>query len=744
MKNKKQNAKRNWEGARRGTEEVYRMLIENLQCGVFIIQDSKLQYINEAFARIAGYEAMEIIGRDFREFIVSEDLKLVEDRYFRRLKGEDVPEGYEFRVLHKNGTGIFVRMNVGLINYNGREASMGILENITEKKKSEEKLRENERFLANIFESIQDGIGIMDRDLNILMVNPTAKKWYPHAEIFAGKKCYEAFHNRSERCDGCPSWRTLQTGKPAYAIVSKSGARGEDIGWLEIYSFPLIDSATGEMSGAIEYVRDITERKRTEESLKLFSAAVENAPDGIQIVGLDGCILFSNSAVEKIYGFSPDEYKGKHVNEMNADPEFAGRVILPGIRETGRWTGELMVRHKNGGTFPILLTTSMVKDSSGEPLAMVGIIRDITERKRMEEVLLESEKRYRTLFESAGDAIFILDAEGERAGHIVAANKAAAEMHGYTINEMLTLNIKDLDTPETAQEAPDRIRRMLKGERIKAEITHRRKDGTVIPVEVNAGLLEIGDHKYILAFDRDITERRQAEEAIKRYAGELEESNRMKELFTDIMHHDLLNPLNIVSGYVEILAESEKDPQKSSYLGTIERNLHKGIELIESATRFSRLESLESIEFEDVDLREIICQVIEALNPLASRAGMMIENDTGSMPARANKIIEEVFANLISNAIKYASGGKKIIVNGCDGVDFWRIRIIDFGEGIKDPDKTMIFERFYRKEKKGVKGSGLGLAIARKIVELHRGRIRVEDNPEGGAIFVVELPKLSV
>jgi signal transduction histidine kinase len=257
-------------------------------------------------------------------------------------------------------------------------------------------------------------------------------------------------------------------------------------------------------------------------------------------------------------------------------------------------------------------------------------------------------------------------------------------------------------------------------------------------------LIEIGDHKYILAFDRDITERKLAEEAIKRYAGELEESNKMKELFTDIMHHDLLNPLNTVNGYVEILAQSEKDPQKSSYLRTIERNLHKGIELIESATKFSMLESLESIEFEDVDLREIICQVIEAHSPLASKAGMMIENDTLSMPTRANKIIEEVFANLISNAIKYASSGKKIIVNGYDGVDFWRIRVIDFDEGIKEPDKTLIFERFYRKEKKGVKGSGLGLAIAGRIMELHKGRIWVEDNMEGGAIFVVEIPKYPV
>ncbi len=482
----------------------------------------------------------------------------------------------------------------------------------------------------------------------------------------------------------------------------------------------------------------------------------------------------------------------------------------------------------------------------------------------------ESEKRYRTLFESAGDAIFILDGEGEKAGHIVAANKAAAEMHGYSVNELLALNITDLDTPDSAKESPGRIQRMLKGERIKAEILHLKKDGTVFPVEVNAGLLEIGGYKFILAFDRDITERKraeealqeseqkyrklveltqtgflildhrgavidanneyvrltghhtlteivgrsvikwtaeyekeknvraieecvrvgcinnleidyvngqgritpieinafvegqgetlriislcrditerkQAEEAIKKYAAKLEESNRLKELFIDVMHHDLLNPLNVAAGYIELLRDEETSPKKIAGMERIERNLTKGMELIESATMFSKLESMERIEFVTIDLKEVIERVIDALNPLVTKAGMTIENSIdGSMLVRGNKIIEEVFANFISNAVKYAPKGKKIIVEGEDMGEFWRIKVIDFGEGIKDADKAMIFERFRMMEKKGVKGSGLGLAIARKIVELHKGRIWVEDNPEGGAIFIVEIKKLSV
>lgn len=211
------------------------------------------------------------------------------------------------------------------------------------------------------------------------------------------------------------------------------------------------------------------------------------------------------------------------------------------------------------------------------------------------------------------------------------------------------------------------------------------------------------------------------------------------------MHHDILNPLNIANGYAELLHEGETDPLKITYLEAIERNLQRGIELIDSATMFSKLESLESIEFAELDMKEIIGQVIENLGPLADKAGMEIENNiTQNMPARANKIIAEVFANFISNAVKYASEGRRIVLSSEDKGRFWSIKVIDFGEGITDSFKSGIFERFHRMEKKGVKGSGLGLAIARKIVELHGGRIWVEDNPEGGAIFVVEVPKLSV
>lgn len=127
----------------------------------------------------------------------------------------------------------------------------------------------------------------------------------------------------------------------------------------------------------------------------------------------------------------------------------------------------------------------------------------------------EREKRYRVLFEGAGDAIFLVDAEGENLGDIVEVNPAAAEMHQYTIEELLGLNlIKDLDTPDASKKAPERVKRIMNGEWITEEITHQKKDGTVFPVEINAGLLEFMGHKYILALDRDISNRKEMENKV--------------------------------------------------------------------------------------------------------------------------------------------------------------------------------------------------------------------------------------
>jgi len=139
---------------------------------------------------------------------------------------------------------------------------------VIHRKKAEEDVQERERFLSSMFESIQDGISILAEDYTILRVNKAMEKWYSHALPLIGKKCYEAYHLRDRVCDICPTRRTFETSESAYEVVAKVGTGGEVTGWLDLYTFPLIDKRTGQMKGVIEYVRDITERKKAEDRLQ--------------------------------------------------------------------------------------------------------------------------------------------------------------------------------------------------------------------------------------------------------------------------------------------------------------------------------------------------------------------------------------------------------------------------------------------------------------------------------------------
>jgi PAS domain S-box-containing protein len=348
----------------------------------------------------------------------------------------------------------------------------------------------------------------------------------------------------------------------------------------------------------------------------LLWAALDAAPDGVQIVDPDGLIAYSNRSVQTIYGWSPAELQGRNVNEMNADPTFATREILPAIQKQGSWQGELEVRHKDGHTFPIWLTTSLVAGVGGRPIAAIGVIRDISERRRSERETWE-------------------------------------------------------------------------------------------------------------------------------YARRLEEATGLKDLFADILRHDLLGPAATVQLSLESLLRREPDPVATRRIvETARRSCTKLIEIIEGAATYAKLSTAQGIEFGTLDLGRVLRDVASEFETRAMERRLRILLDApGEYLARANPMIQEVFENLLSNAAKYGPEGGTVWIRVDDDGSRWRVSVTDSGEGIPDADKEKVFLRFERLQKEGVKGTGLGLAIARRIVDLHGGRIWVEDAPARGARFCVSIPK---
>ncbi len=233
-----------------------------------------------------------------------------------------------------------------------------------------------------------------------------------------------------------------------------------------------------------------------------------------------------------------------------------------------------------------------------------------------------------------------------------------------------------------------------------------------------------------------------AELDLKVHARELEESNRLKDLFTDIMRHDLINPTGIINCYADFILEREVDPRTRDFSVKIKHTASRLINMIDNASRFTHLKDADTVECEDLDLGAVIEEAMLEMEECCSGAGVaLLYQGEGEYPIRANPMIGNVFSNLFSNAAKYAAEGERVEVGVEDAGALWNVTVRDYGEGIPEEEKERIFCRFERLRKEGVQGTGLGLAISRHLVELHDGVIWAENHPGGGATFMVSLPK---
>jgi PAS domain S-box-containing protein len=234
--------------------------------------------------------------------------------------------------------------------------------------------------------------------------------------------------------------------------------------------------------------------------------------------------LTATKAAEKQYGWTAAEVIGYPLEKFITN-DYLGEsldTILQKISQDGYWKGEVTQNRRDGVRIPIITTLSILTNDAKQPYGFIAINRDLTERKLAEVAMQESEARYRTLFEQANDAIWILDLAEGRIGQILLANSAAAKMHGYSIAEMENLRITDLDVPDSVTKAQGRFEDIQKGEWISGETLHVRKDSTTFPIEFSAGPINFDGRPCVLAFTRDITERKQADEALRESGNRLE------------------------------------------------------------------------------------------------------------------------------------------------------------------------------------------------------------------------------
>ncbi len=350
----------------------------------------------------------------------------------------------------------------------------------------------------------------------------------------------------------------------------------------------------------------------------------------------------------------------------------------------------------------------------------------------------ETDKRYRLLFESAGDAIFIMDADGGRAGQIVSANKAAADMHGYTIDELLRLNISDLDTLDTAALIEERLERILNGEWINAEITHRKKDGTIFPMEMSAGLLEYDGHRHVLGIHRDITERKQAEEALQRS----EQLMIVGEMAAGLAH-EIKNPLAGIKVSIQVLSdELDLSEENEEVFRRIIEEIRRIETLLRNLLHYARPPKP---NFSVLDVNRVIELTVKTaklslkgptLKSKDIQFSECLSDDLPEIVADSSQL-QQIFMNLLLNAFEAIPDSGKIMIDTSRENGFIKIVLANTGRSLEERSRQDIFKPFFTTKKKG---TGLGLAICKRLIEQHNGAISVDNIPEGGVAFTITLP----
>lgn len=372
--------------------------------------------------------------------------------------------------------------------------------------------------------------------------------------------------------------------------------------------------------------------------------------------------------------------------------------------------------------------------------------------------LRESEERYRMLFERAPDAIIIIGMEGDEKGVVIAANQAAAEQHGYTIDELHKISIYDLNTAETNRIAGDIFAGVAAGDWVTAEVWHQKKDGSQFPVEIHAGLIKIAGKNYVLGFDRDITQRKIAEEADHLYleqisrlndelslkASELTEVNSELETFNYSVSHDMRGPLTRISGYCQLLLDNEKqlEPDVREYITRIYESETWLNDMVDALIQLASLKRVELVSAK-VNLSLIADEVLKELYLEHPERNVKIIVQPDVIVYGDYRLLKIVMINLLNNAWKYSSEKSEAIIEfGVEQAEIIPVYYVrDNGAGFDMKNINKLFSVFTRLHSSSqFEGTGIGCATAKRIILRHGGKIWAEAEPEVGATFFFTLP----
>jgi PAS domain S-box-containing protein len=641
-------------------------------------------------------------------------------------------------------------------------ANQQLTQEIEERKQAVEALRQSEERYRGLIDSASDIIYEIDLSGHFTFFNPVAVKATGFSKEDLNKKHYlelvrPDFREETQRFYFAQCKHMDSSSYYEFPIVTRDGIEV----WLGQQVQLIVKS--NEPVGFHAIARDITERKQAEEALRQseekYRDLVESTSDWVWSCDPEGRQTFANKAVTDLLGYDIDEILGTLADRYMhpEDRDVIRQKFKRSVEEKRGWKGSVIRwLHKDGSVRYFETTAQPILDSRGDLIGFSGIDRDITQRKRTEEALRESEERFRSAFSNAALGMAIVSPEGR----FLAANSFMWDMLGYSEEELLSKNVKDVTYPDDLELDVKRHRQLLAGEVdfVWLEKRYVHKDGAVVWGMVSSSVLRDPEGRpvHIVAHVQDITERKKAEMEKTRLERQLLHAQKMEAVGTLAggIAHDFNNLLQAVQGYAELLLLS-KGEDEAGYreLQEISRAAKRGGELTRQLLTFSRKEES---RLRPVDLNREVLNVKELLLrtiPKMIEIKLHLAGDLKAIDADPGQI-EQVLMNLAVNAKDSMLEGGRLVIEtenvvldelfcmahlGAKPGEHVLLTISDTGHGIEPETMEHIFEPFFTTKGVG-EGTGLGLATVYGIVKSHDGFIMCTSQLGKGSSFKVYFP----
>ncbi len=503
----------------------YHRMLDSTDEGVVLILDTNIQYVNSAITKILGYSVEEIIGMPFSIVIGPKHIEVVSRRYVERLQGKDVPSTYNITLKRKDGTVVPVEIQSSIFEHKGQLASLIMVRDITGRLAKDKALKESEQILATVLENLQAGIVLVDASTrDIVSVNTMASEMMglPKEDII-GKDCNNFLCHTDK--GKCPIFDLNLSVDNSECVLINS--KGEEI--------PILKTATRITLGGQNFILDsfvdIREQKKIKDALKRskeeYRDIALSSADWIWEFDANGKYTYTSEKVETILGYSPEEIIGKTPYDFMSkeEGERVGEIFNKIVLGKKNIVDLENINISKDDNEVYLLTNGCpILDEKGNLKGYRGIGKDITERKKAEDALRESERKYRLITEGSSDLISKIDLDG----NYIYLSPSHKQLLGYTEKELIGKSGFDYVHPEDAKimlrKFAESLENPIKNDSETLEFRIMNKSGDWHDLEATANFIfkESGEPDSILMVSKDVTTRKRAEATLKEKLDELE------------------------------------------------------------------------------------------------------------------------------------------------------------------------------------------------------------------------------